>query len=396
MSNMSTGGAAAAFQQSSSPYNTATTLAYSDLTAWFNLHLSMNDLLYPVTISANYSSTSTSSPSPPPSHGAELLEMPGGGGGLVDTSAITAKSFQPARSLTPISSLTRFVPTVISHCCTTVIHAVTSSPSRAPSFRRINSTRSHDSATVDNTLSNSGNQRQVLQDILETTNTHSGMGSRSSARNIDVTDLGVTVAQQHSPLTTGSSQRQSSFDSTRMDEDPPLTGFSAAAAAAVAAVEDTDSSKYDLSHDPKFRETFPPADVEDHHQQALASGMWSGNGLASSGGGGLGGGGSTMLHPELTLPQMFLSECKGALLYLVSPYYSASLTNCEDCEIVIGAVFGAVIVNGCERLKITCACRKLIVLNCLECEFNVATLSTTIIGGDSRGLTFGMLLRCFS
>jgi len=52
-------------------------------------------------------------------------------------------------------------------------------------------------------------------------------------------------------------------------------------------------------------------------------------------------------------------------------------------------VRGAVIINGCERVRITVACRKLVVLNCLECEFNVATMSATVISGDSRSLVFG-------
>jgi hypothetical protein len=56
---------------------------------------------------------------------------------------------------------------------------------------------------------------------------------------------------------------------------------------------------------------------------------------------------------------------------------------------VIGAVAGVVVVSGCERLRLSVACRKLVAHNCLECEFSVATLSPSIISGDTRSLVFG-------
>ena len=37
----------------------------------------------------------------------------------------------------------------------------------------------------------------------------------------------------------------------------------------------------------------------------------------------------------------------------ISPYYSASVNGCSDCDIVIGAVFGAVIGEGCDNLTQT-------------------------------------------
>jgi hypothetical protein len=94
-------------------------------------------------------------------------------------------------------------------------------------------------------------------------------------------------------------------------------------------------------------------------------------------------------RPELTLPQLYINYSRGAHLYMISPYYSASITGCVDSQILIGSVYGSVIVNGCERVKITVACRKLIVINCLECEFSLATLDCSIIMGDSRNLSFG-------
>lgn len=92
---------------------------------------------------------------------------------------------------------------------------------------------------------------------------------------------------------------------------------------------------------------------------------------------------------ELTLPQLFLNYCSDSHFYLISPYYSASLTGVSNCEIVIGAVYGTVILSGCERIKLSVSCRKLILQNCVDCQCNIATLSPTVILGDCRNLTIG-------
>lgn len=89
------------------------------------------------------------------------------------------------------------------------------------------------------------------------------------------------------------------------------------------------------------------------------------------------------------LPQLIISSCTNSILYMLSPYLCGVIVGSSDSTIIIGAVSGALLVSGCERLKISCACRKLIVHNCLECEFNLASLSPCIISGDSRSLLFG-------
>ena len=93
------------------------------------------------------------------------------------------------------------------------------------------------------------------------------------------------------------------------------------------------------------------------------------------------------------LPHLSITSSQGAHLHFLSAYSCVSITNCSDCEIVIGAVRGAIIVQGCERIKLTVACRKLVVQNSLECELYVATLSPSVISGDSRSLSFGKILR---
>jgi hypothetical protein len=97
-----------------------------------------------------------------------------------------------------------------------------------------------------------------------------------------------------------------------------------------------------------------------------------------------------LVVPERYGP-VLLSACSRTNLYLLSPYTFASVSSCSDSEIVLGAVAGVVVVSGCERIQLTVACRKLILWNCRDCDIRVASLTPTIVSGDSRGLCFGKL-----
>ena len=98
--------------------------------------------------------------------------------------------------------------------------------------------------------------------------------------------------------------------------------------------------------------------------------------------------GDGLLVPERYGP-VLVSGCSRAHLFLLSPYAFASVSSCSDSEIVLGAVAGVVVMSGCERVQLTVACRKLILWNCRDCDIRVATLTPSIVSGDSRGLTFG-------
>jgi hypothetical protein len=86
------------------------------------------------------------------------------------------------------------------------------------------------------------------------------------------------------------------------------------------------------------------------------------------------------------LPHCAVSFSSRAALYLLSPYASASITSCSDCDIVLGAVAGVVVVSGCERVRLSVACRKLVAHSCLDCEFFVGCLTPSVVAGDCRGL----------
>jgi hypothetical protein len=81
--------------------------------------------------------------------------------------------------------------------------------------------------------------------------------------------------------------------------------------------------------------------------------------------------------------------CVRMTIYLLSPFTCMTITSCVDCEIVVGAVSGVILMSNCERVHLTATCRKLIVWNSHDCDVRLATLTPTIVSGDSRGLVFG-------
>ena len=98
---------------------------------------------------------------------------------------------------------------------------------------------------------------------------------------------------------------------------------------------------------------------------------------------------SSRAHPLQSLPQLVVENCCGGTIFLLAPFSSATISNCSNCEIVIGSVSRIVYLVGCEAVKLTVTSGKLIVRNCLDSLIHIASLSQTIICGDSRGLTFG-------
>jgi hypothetical protein len=86
---------------------------------------------------------------------------------------------------------------------------------------------------------------------------------------------------------------------------------------------------------------------------------------------------------------LLLQNCVRSNMYFLGLYSSCTITLCFDSEIVIGAVSGAVIISGCERIKLSVTCRKLILINCYDCDIQLATLTPTITTGVCRGITIG-------
>lgn len=303
----------------------APTIPFSELSAWINVHLSMNDTLYPVSVSPSYGAIPCSPTSRDMSHTTHISAM-----SATDADAskevggsAQSKGQAPMRTVNPVSSLSRAKPTIINGCSTTVVHVVGGSlMSTKNSFRKMKS-MSLDKGE----LGHSAHEIKLPAGVIRNEHVLSDSDSEKEK----------TSPVAHSRARGHSTQSDSSYD------DHGLGG----------------------------------ADDSNRSTEDIESLMRNNTNYLS--------------HPEQMLPALFLNLCTKARLYLISPYHSASITGCSDCEIVIGAVFGAVTLSGCERVQITCACRKLIIYSCVDCAFNVATLTTTIISGECRNNTIGKL-----
>lgn len=90
------------------------------------------------------------------------------------------------------------------------------------------------------------------------------------------------------------------------------------------------------------------------------------------------------------LPPLYVQSCSGTNLYLLGAYSSVAVTSCVGCEIVIGAVYGVVRVVGCDKVRLTVACRKLVLINCSECTINVASVKPAVLIGENKALSIGI------
>eukprot|EP01038_Epipyxis_sp_PR26KG_P015941 gene15941-21631_t len=354
------------------------TVSFTELSSWIDLHLCTNDLLYPVQTTSSYGNQSINSPSARDNinhsnsfDGNEKFDPSNSNNNF----NFDSKQMQvPIRILNTVSSLSRFTPTVINSCNTTMLQVITTAPLKQTLSNK--KSKSQDSA-----YSNSSDQMEIAPHTKENPAQslsdqfdHEVESLLTSVQSTTLSAVGTSGTNTANTNTgsqdiTGTSTKQQQLIQNQMQPIKTMTNQNDLLEdffneGLKTTTEDfIEMSKYDLSSDSKFRETF-----------LINPGYYTPN---------------ISIKPESILPQLFLNFCVKALLYLISPYYSVSINGCSDSEVIIGPVYGALIVNGCERMKITCACRKLIIVNCLDCEFNIATLSTTIISGDSRSLVFG-------
>lgn len=93
--------------------------------------------------------------------------------------------------------------------------------------------------------------------------------------------------------------------------------------------------------------------------------------------------------PSIELPPLYIQSCEGTSLYLLGSYAFSTISNCNNCDIVIGAVAGIVRVVGCENVKLTVVCKKLILISCLESTINVACSQPVLLVGENKGIIVG-------
>ncbi|GAX19749.1 hypothetical protein FisN_37Lh015 [Fistulifera solaris] len=85
---------------------------------------------------------------------------------------------------------------------------------------------------------------------------------------------------------------------------------------------------------------------------------------------------------------VLIAECENAHIYLLQPLEHATVTNCSNCTIVLGAVAGLLHVVNCDKMAITCAARKFIVRNCCDIQTYLFSPTPPLLVGDNRNCQF--------
>lgn len=366
---------------------------YSELSEWLDSNMSLNDSLHPsysilsplfspglglmspkLSPLASYEETSSNGTNSPSGHG--------------DTIVFPTCEAKPYRIFDSMCSLPKAKPTVISGCTTTIMHITTS----------IEKKNAKNSGKSDENLSNQ-NQNQT-DDIR--------MNKGQSRKNASSLSSAMNVSDQYTDQTGDNADSLVESDgamSEGVSMDVPISSDGIAAGSGSGSGSDSLDPFNSKESSVKGRADIPGGrgrgrsdatneedDTDSGGENFISSRLEEGvedldalKGYSvrrrrrrRKEGGSIG-----------CLPPLHVTTSQGAHMLFLSAYSCASIINCSDCEIVIGAVSGAVVLRGCERIKITVACRKLIVHNCLECEIYLATLSLSVIAGDSRSLSFG-------
>jgi hypothetical protein len=78
------------------------------------------------------------------------------------------------------------------------------------------------------------------------------------------------------------------------------------------------------------------------------------------------------------LPQLVVDNCSSGTIYLLAPFLFGVITNCSNCEIVVGAVAHVLHLQECDGVRLTVAAGKVVIRNCRDCSVFSAALSQVI------------------
>ena len=356
-------------------------IPYSELSEWLDSNLSQNDFSFP-TINAMSPAFSPAMGcvSPRFSQSSSPLgsceELPNGNGSNSPNSHdLTIVPYmlevRPSRLTSTVSSLAQSKPTVVMGCSTTIIHITVAD-------ERSSTKAKSDYRTDDN-----------LMNVSEEGRMNKGMSRRSA------TSLSSAMSLSDQDQDLGGENTDSYVESDgAMSEGLSADGPTGASTGERNRLRKPDipdgrnSDKSNASNESDDRDSDSGGDGESHSVTRIEEGV---DGLDALKGYSARRRRKNRGVAAGSLPSLSITASQGGYMHFLSSYSCASITNCSDCEIVIGAVSGAVVLNSCERIKLTVACKKLIVQNSLECDLSIATLSASVIAGDSRSLIFGTL-----
>jgi len=89
----------------------------------------------------------------------------------------------------------------------------------------------------------------------------------------------------------------------------------------------------------------------------------------------------------LRLPDVRVSDCTDAHIYLLCPVRRLTLVACTDVTLFVAAA-ASLSVLSCERVAVHAASRRLLITNTFNSTLYVAVNAPPVVVGDSRGLRF--------
>lgn len=90
----------------------------------------------------------------------------------------------------------------------------------------------------------------------------------------------------------------------------------------------------------------------------------------------------------MRLHDLSITSCSDVHMYLLQPFEHATISGCQNCTIVIGAVAGLLHVADCDRVNITSASRRIIVRNSHDVKNFCYTPSSPLLVGEVRSCQF--------
>lgn len=87
-----------------------------------------------------------------------------------------------------------------------------------------------------------------------------------------------------------------------------------------------------------------------------------------------------------TIDSLYVINCNESSLYIAGPVKNAIIVGCSECEIILLATTGSVIVSHCDKLTIRAVASSVRLDNSTECVASVYITKGLILGGDTRGV----------
>jgi len=94
-------------------------------------------------------------------------------------------------------------------------------------------------------------------------------------------------------------------------------------------------------------------------------------------------------YDDDAVPFARVVDCTDSIVYLLEPYDYVTIAGCTDCVVIVGAVSRSMRVEGCERVKLICAAKRVVVRSCFECTFHLGILNQPMFVGDNRKCVLG-------